>query len=57
VETSAGEPSTPERLPDPGERQAGEREHAEHYGPLTVERTRKDDGRALIYYSAGPPQQ
>ncbi len=27
----------------------------ERYGPLEVERTRKDDGRVLIYYSGGEP--
>jgi hypothetical protein len=28
---------------------------AQRYGPLRLERTRKDDGRSLIYYSLAEP--
>jgi hypothetical protein len=49
--------------PGDGERRASaaqeEREkqpsELERYGPLELERTRKDDGRMLIYYSAVEP--
>jgi hypothetical protein len=46
-------PPSSGQTPDFERIQADEREPAgEHIGPVAIERLRKDDGRALILYSA-----
>ncbi len=48
-------PEPPSTGPDQGDRDddPGERSGSERAGPLTVERLRKGDGRALILYTLG----
>jgi len=46
--------STPASGPAAGD--AGERGAPERFGPLILERTRKEDGRALIEYRSEEPQ-
>ena len=48
----SGTAEPPRSTPEPGPRagDAGEREAPERFGPLTLQRTRKEDGRALVEY-------
>ncbi len=43
--------AAPERTPDEGQSESSPAEQRERYGPLTLLRTRKGDGRALLLFS------
>ena len=54
AEPRRSEPSTRDHGPF---EQTSERAPAERFGPLVVERHRKDDGRALLLYELREPGQ
>jgi len=52
------QPEQPPAEPEPGEPGAGSGSSetaVERFGPLALERLRKDDGRSLIIYSRAEP--